>query len=83
MEHIKEHSTINVPSAYKFNCEEIILKHFQVVSIEKSDMGAGRMNLSTESSLKSQIPTDHFLTNLYQTDCPKSDSLYKSQVFSQ
>ncbi len=39
MEHIKEHAHINVPSTYISKYRNLLLKHFSIVSIDKSDLG--------------------------------------------
>ena len=39
MEHIKEHAYINVPSSYMARYQNLLLKHFSIVSIDKSDLG--------------------------------------------
>jgi hypothetical protein len=39
MEHIKEHANIYVPSSYMTRYQNLLLKHFSIVSIDKSDLG--------------------------------------------
>jgi hypothetical protein len=39
MEHIKEHANINVPSSYAARYQKLLLKHFNIVSIDKTDIG--------------------------------------------
>jgi hypothetical protein len=38
-ENITEHSNINEPSQYKSKYQELILKHFNIVSIGKNNLG--------------------------------------------
>ena len=39
MEHIKEHANINMPSSYASRYQKLLLKHFDIVSIGKNDLG--------------------------------------------
>ncbi len=39
MEHIKECANINVPSSYASKYQKLLLKHFNIVSIDKTDLG--------------------------------------------
>jgi hypothetical protein len=39
MEHIKDHANINVPSSYTSKYQKLLLKHFSIVSIDKTDLG--------------------------------------------
>jgi hypothetical protein len=36
---IKEHANINVPSPYMARYQNLLLKHLNIVSIDKSDLG--------------------------------------------
>ena len=38
-EHILEHANINVPTQYQAKYQNLLLKHFSIVSINKSDLG--------------------------------------------
>jgi hypothetical protein len=37
MDHIKEHANINGPSSYTSKYQNLLLKHFNIVSIDKTD----------------------------------------------
>jgi hypothetical protein len=39
MEHIKEHANINLPSLYMSRYQNLLLKHLNIVSIDKLDLG--------------------------------------------
>jgi hypothetical protein len=39
MDHINEYANINVPSSYMSTYQNLLLKHFNIVSIDKSDLG--------------------------------------------
>ncbi len=39
MDHIMEHAHINVPTSYMSKYRNLLLKHFSIVSIDKSDLG--------------------------------------------
>ena len=49
MDHIEEHANINVPSSYKSKYQKLLLKHFNIVSINKSDLGRVKF-FSTKST---------------------------------
>ncbi len=39
MDHIMEHADINIPTSYISKYINLLLKHFSIVSIDKSDLG--------------------------------------------
>jgi hypothetical protein len=39
MDYIKEHANINVTNSYMARYQNLLLKHFNIVSIDKSDLG--------------------------------------------
>jgi hypothetical protein len=43
MDHIKEQANINMPSSYLPKYRDLLLKHFSIVSIYKSDLGRVRI----------------------------------------
>ncbi len=96
MEHIDEHANINVPSSYTSKYKKLLLKHFKIISIDKTDLGRVR-NFFHKIHLKDnepvyrkqfKIPDAHrpFLEEsltewLKLGIVQKSDSLYNSPVF--
>jgi hypothetical protein len=96
MEHFKEHANINVLSSYMAIYKNLLLKHFSIVSINKSDLGRVK-NFFHKIHLKDnkpvyrkqfKIPDAHrpFLEEsladwLKLGVVQKSDSLYNSPVF--
>ncbi len=96
MEHIIAHANINVPGSYMSRYQNLLLKHFNIVSIDKSDLGRVK-NFFHKIHLKDnepvyrkqfKIPDAHrpFLEEslaewLKLGVVQKSDSLYNSPVF--
>jgi hypothetical protein len=96
MDHIEEHANINVPSSYKSKYQNLLLKHFNIVSIDKSDLG-GVKNIFHKIHLKDNEPVYRKQFKILDAHRPfleeslaewlklgvvkKSDSLYNSPVF--
>ncbi len=96
MEHILEQAHINVPSSYISKYRNLLLKHFSIVSIDKTDLGRVK-NFFHKIHMKDnepvyrkqfKIPDAHrpFLEEsladwLKLGVVQKSDSLYNSPVF--
>jgi hypothetical protein len=93
MNHIKEHANINMPSSYLSKYRSLLLKHFSIVSIDKSDLGRVRhffhkIHLKDyELVYRKQFKiADAFLEEslaewLKLGVVQKSDSIYNSPVF--
>jgi hypothetical protein len=96
MDHIKEHANINVPASYTSKYQKLLLKHFNIVSIDKTDLDRvknffHKIHLKDNKSVyrkQFKIPDAHrpFLEEslaewLKLGVVQKSDSLYNSPVF--
>jgi hypothetical protein len=96
MEHIKEYANINVSSAHRAKYQNLLLKHFNIVSIYKSDLGRVK-NFFHKIHLKDHEPVYRKQFKIPDVHRPfseesladwlklgvvqKSDSLYNSPVF--
>jgi hypothetical protein len=96
MDHIKEHANINIPSSHMSKYQNLLLKHFSIVSINKSDLGRVR-NFFHKIHLKDNEPVYRKQFKILDAHHPfleesladwlklgvvqKSDSLYNSPVF--
>jgi hypothetical protein len=96
MDHIMEHTHINVPTSYISKYRNLLLKHLSIVSIDKSDLGRvkhffHKIHLKDNEPVyrkQFKIPDAHrpFLEEsladwLKLGVVQKSDSLYNSPVF--
>ena len=94
--HIKENANINVPAQYKRKYEDLILKHFKIVSIGKNNLGRVK-HLFHKIHIKDNEPVYRKQFKILDTHCPfleesladllklgvveKSDSLCNSPIF--
>ena len=96
LEHIREHANLNIPTNYKHEYTNLILKYFNIVSVDKTDLGRvknffHKIHLrDNEPVYRKQFknPNAHrpFLEEsladwLKLGVIQKSDSLYNSSVF--
>jgi hypothetical protein len=92
LDNIKENAHINVPDQYKLPFTDLILKHFKVVSIGKTDLGRAK-DFFHKIHLKDNEPVNRKQFKIPDAHRPfleewlklklvqKSDSLNNSPVF--
>jgi hypothetical protein len=96
MEHIKEHANINVPNSYTSKYQKLLLIHFNIISIDKTELGRVK-NFFHKIHLKDNEPVYRKQFKLPDAHQPfleeslaewlklgvvqKLDSLYNSPVF--